>query len=115
MRTDQATSMPRIHHQAKISWRAMRWPLRVKVAASDCWREKERTTRIPPKASVAWESICWRVERMSRKIGRIRPIQVRCVSQTVGSSAREPSSSRQSTKARMTRLPSSWMIARQGL
>ena len=24
--------MPRIHHQAKISWRAIMWPLRVKVA-----------------------------------------------------------------------------------
>ena len=67
------------------------WPLRVKVPASDCWRENERTMRIPPKASVAWESICWRVQRMSRKIGRIRLIQVRCVSQTVGNSASEPS------------------------
>ena len=90
MRTDQATSMPRIHHQAKISCRAIRWPLRVNVAASACWREKERTTRIPPNASVACESISWRVLRMSRKIGRIRPIQVRCVSQTVGSSASDP-------------------------
>ena len=43
--------------------------------------------------------------RMSRKIGRIRPIHVRCVSQTVGNSASDPSKSRQSTNARITRLP----------
>ena len=69
MMMDQAMSMPRDHHQAKISWRTMRSLVRLNEPDSVRCREKERTTRMPPNDSVAWASMPWRVWRMSRHRG----------------------------------------------
>ena len=75
---------------------------------------EQRTIRIPPKASVVWASMFCRVARMSRIRGRMRPIHMRCVIHTIGSSTSEPNSSRQSTNASTAKLPSSWMPTREG-
>ena len=57
----------------------MTWLPRMMRLVSERCRPKARTTRMPPKASVARASIRSRSARMRRCCGRMRLIHVRCV------------------------------------